>query len=163
MIEQDKLKEIIEDIFEMAKQNLVRDKELHPILFLLGDEGIKGIAAVAVDLNDGKVKDAVADAIKQMCKETEAFGYLFLSEAWMVTRKAEDDLSDIQRVSDCDDKFEIINMVGQYVNTQIQGRVQFNRIKIENEDKTIEEQIVCGGTEITTDFESFDSRFMNLL
>jgi len=163
MIEQDKLKEIIEDIFEIAKQHLVRDKELAPVVFFLGDEGIKAIVAIAIDLNEETQKDALADAIKKMCKETDAWGYLFLSAAWMVTRTEEKGVRDIKCVSDCDDKIEIINMAGEYMNKHIQGVVPFNRIKIDGEDGTQTEQIICGESKVDMDFEFLRGRFMDLL
>lgn len=63
---------------------------------------------IATPFSGDESKDAAAQMVREKIRETGATAYMFLSEAWMITREPGYDLQRSQRPTDAPDRIEVV-------------------------------------------------------
>lgn len=89
--------ETINMIVEKAKENFLRDGELHAAAFMLDKEGQATVIGLQLPpSNDNAGRDAIGDLLRDTARKTMPVAVMFLSETWMIdTEKLENWLKNI--------------------------------------------------------------------
>ena len=86
------LKNLFDGAVETAKENLVRDGSLVPVVLLItGNKHDPKVGEVIpIKADSDKEKDQVLRAVRGRIQRTGAFGYITINESWIII-KAKDD------------------------------------------------------------------------
>lgn len=106
------LRELMDTALDCSRKSVADTEDMMcPMWTLLSENGEVAIVGTPF-MDDGPSKDAVVAFMKKFIRDNNVIAYVFANEAWMIKRETEREVRDSLPPSQCDDREEILHLVG---------------------------------------------------